>query len=155
MKAVFVESYNGYLAKGPEDDMSWTPKLDKQLFKLLSCAFGGVCVCSRQTYELLPNKMKYDDKRRFIIAERTGANSLVSLNKIFPNAILVGGPAFLKAAYDLKVIDTFVVTTINERIVNNPKYENPFMDLLLRLNMLCEIKFGTMTTRVYINEQQY
>ena len=31
MKAIFVESKNGYLAKDAEDDMSWTSSLDKKL----------------------------------------------------------------------------------------------------------------------------
>lgn len=155
MKAIFVESNNGYLARGPEDDMRWTPKLDKQLFKLLSCAFGGICVCSRHTYELLPKQMIYDSNRRFIIAERIGQNSLVSLNKRFPNAVLIGGPTFLKAAYDLKVIDTFIVTTTTNGIKNNSKYENPFIDILINLDVACEINFDTMSVRVYRNEYKY
>lgn len=155
MKAIFVESYNGYLAKGPEDDMKWTPKLDKQLFRLLTCAFGGVCVCSRHTYSLLPDIMKLDENRTFIVAERAGINSLYNLNKRFPNAVLVGGPAFLKAAYKAKVIDTFIVTTINATIKNNSKYENPFLDVLLKLEASCEIKLEGMTVRVYKNEYKY
>lgn len=155
MKAIFVESSNGYLATGPDDNMMWTPRLDKQLFKLLSCAFGGICVCSRHTYELLPAKMRYDENRNFIIAERAGAKSLYNLNKIYPNAVLVGGPTFLKAAYQAKVIDTFIVTTLNDRIANSAKYENPFIDILLQSEMLCEIKFKELTVRVYKNEYKY
>ena len=155
MKAIFVESKNGYLAKGPEDNMLWTPKLDKQLFKLLSCAFGGVCVCSAHTYGLLPNKMKWDEHRQFIIAEKSGLNTLYNLNKAYPNAILIGGPVFLKAAYKAKVIDTFIVTTTNIGIANNPRYENPFLDILLKLEISCEIDFKDMVVRVYKNEYKY
>lgn len=155
MKVIFVESHNGYLAKGPGDDMLWTPKLDKQLFKLISCAFGGIYVCSRNTYRLLPKKMLLDDNRKFIIAEKTGFNSLYNLNKIFPNAVLIGGPDFLKAAYDAKVIDTFIVTTLEQDIRSNKKYENPFIDILLNLTMLCEIAFTNMVVRVYKNERKY
>ena len=74
MKAIFVESLNGYLARGPDDDMLWTPPLDKKIFKLLSFAFGGVYVCSKQTYNLLPEKMRLDPAREFIIASRSEKN---------------------------------------------------------------------------------
>lgn len=155
MKAIFVESQNGYLAKGPEDDMRWTPSLDKKLFKLLSCAFGGVCVCSKHTYSLLPKSVLYDENRKFIIADRAGMNSLHNLNKMFPNAVLIGGPKFLKAAYDLKVIDTFIVTTVRYSIANNSRYENPFIDILLNLNVMCEIPMENLIVRIYKNEYKY
>ena len=153
MKAIFVESANGYLAKGPEDDMTWTPSLDKKLFKLMTFVLGGVCVCSLHTYTLLPKQVLNDGERRFIIAEKTGLNSLVMLNKRFPNAVLVGGPRFLKAAYDLGVIDTFIVTTTETTIKNNPKYENPFENLLLCTDVQCCIKFSNMTIRIYKNDK--
>ena len=155
MKAIFVESHNGYLARHSEDSMDWTPTFDKKIFKLLTCAFGGVCVCSKHTYMLLPKAMTQDENRKFIIAERAGTNSLYNLNKAYPDAVLIGGPQFLKAAYDLKVIDMFIVTTTDCTVRNNSKYENPFIDILLQLDMSCAIKFPGMTVRVYKNEYKY
>lgn len=155
MKAIFVESKNGYLAKGADDDMSWTPSLDKKLFKLLTYVYGGVCVVSLNTYQLLPKKMLFDENRKFIIAEKWGPCSLYNLNKSYPNAVLIGGPKFLRAAYEAKVIDTFIVTTTENTIKNNSRYENPFIDELLNLEVQCTIKFDTMTVRVYKNEYRF
>ena len=155
MKAVFVESLNGYMAREANDDMLWTPSIDKKLFRLLSISFGGVCVCSNNTYSLLPKKMLCDEHRTFIIASRTGYCSLKQLNERFPNAILVGGPRFLKAAYDEGVIDTFIVTTTKKTIKNNSKYENPFIDELIQLDTQCEIDFGEIVVRVYKNEYKH
>lgn len=155
MKAVFVESLNGYMARGANDDMLWTPSIDKKLFHLVSSAYGGVCVCSANTYSLLPKKMLYDEHRTFIIANRTGPYTLKKLNERFPNAVLIGGPRFLKAAYDEGVIDTFVVTTTKRSIKNNSKYENPFIDELIRLDTKCEIDFGEIVVRIYYNEHKY
>ena len=155
MKAIFVESKNGYLAKGPEDDMTWTPSLDKKIFKLLTYVYGGVCVVSPHTYQLLPKKMLYEGDRRFIIAEKYGPRSLYNLNKAYPDAVLIGGPKFLKAAYDAKVIDTFIVTTTENVIKNNSRYENPFIDELLLIEPCCTIKFDTMTIRMYKNEYRF
>lgn len=155
MKAIFVESNNGYLARSSDDKMEWTPTFDKKIFRLLTHAFGGVCVCSRQTYTLLPKSMLYDEHRKFIIAERAGQHSLYNLNKVYPDAVLIGGPTFLKAAYDAKVIDMFIVTTTDCTIRNNSKFENPFIDILLQLDMQCALKFPGMTVRVYKNEYKY
>ena len=147
MKAVFVESYNGYLAKSDTDDMRWTGVFDKKLFKLLTYSFGGVCVCSKHTYSLLPDKMKQDANRRFIVAGREGQSALPNLNTAFPNAVLVGGKTFLTAAYDLGVIDTFIVTTLNEPILGAEQHKNPFRKILT--NPACEVMFPELIVRVY------
>lgn len=151
MKAIFVESLNGYLARGANDDMMWTPSLDKKIFKLLNFAFGGVCVCSRNTYDLLPDAMRNDKNRKFIIANKSGENTLDKLNKLYPNGVLIGGPRFLKVAYNLGVIDTFIVTTVNKPIASTPEYKNPFVSKFAQIGALCEIKFDDMVVRVYKN----
>lgn len=153
MKAIFVESKDNFLAKSGEDDMLWTPSLDKKLFKLLSCAFGGICIVSKHTYNLLPNIMLKDKNRQFIIAERTGPNSLYNLNKLYPNGILIGGPSFLWAAYNEDVIDTFIITTINKEIkCQDLKFKNPFLDILKNIETNCLIKFDEMEIRIYRNK---
>lgn len=149
MKAVFVESLNGYLARGPNDDMSWTPSLDKKLFKLLTFAYGAVCVCSRRTFDLLPENVRMDKKRMFLVAKRSGDMSLWQLNHDFPNAVLVGGPVFMRAAYDLGVIDTFVITTVNQEITADERYKNPFRGILPQPTEI--IPFNDMTVRIYNN----
>lgn len=145
MKAIFCESSNGYLARNESDTMEWTGSLDKQMFKLLT-TIGGVCVCSKHTYSLLPQKM-LQGSRQFIVAERTGKNSLVELNKIYPYAYLIGGPAFLSAAYKLGVIDMFIVTTVAQDIQSTEKYKNPFTTILK--NPACKLVLDTVSIKVY------
>ncbi len=147
MKAVFVESLNGYLAHGPDDDMSWTPSLDKKLFKLLTFAYGADYVCSRRTFDLLPENVRMDKNRNFYVAKSSGNMSLWQLGYDFPNAVLVGGPTFLKAAYDLGVIDTFVITTVNKEIIADEKYKNPFREILPEPSGT--IPFDDMIVRIY------
>ncbi|MBO4480407.1 MAG: hypothetical protein J5742_02145 [Alphaproteobacteria bacterium] len=147
MKAIFVESCNGYLARGENDDMSWTPELDKKIFKLLTFACGGVYVCSPHTFGLLPEKMRMDKNRMFLVAKRSGDMSLRNLNYDFPNAILVGGPVFLQAAYDVGVIDTFVITTVKQKIIADERYKNPFSKILPQPS--ATIPFDDMTVRIY------
>ena len=109
MKAIFVESANGYMATSACDDMLWTPTIDKKIFRLLTTFGSGICVCSKHTYSLLPPKMVFDPARKFIVAEKTGSKSLPALNNVYPDAILIGGPAFIKVAYNMSILDTIIV----------------------------------------------
>lgn len=154
MKAIFVESLNGYLAHSANDDMLWTPSLDKKIFKLLSFAFGGVYVCSQHTYSLLPDIMRGDKNRQFVIADKTGEKSLTVLNKKYPNGVLIGGPRFLTVAYNSGVIDTFIITTVNKNIPGVAEYKNPFTEILAKQGANCEIKFPDMVVRVYKNNSR-
>lgn len=151
MKAIFVESYNGYMARNDKDDMKWTPSLDKKIFKLLTFSLGGVCVCSKHTYDLLPPKM-LNDGRKFVVADRTKTHSLSALNKQYPDAVLIGGPTFLRAAYRLGVIDMFIVTTIYEDIQSTEKYKNPFAEILK--DPICAVALDGMAVRVYKGRQK-
>lgn len=151
MKAVFVESYNGYMARNDKDDMKWTPSLDKKIFKLLTFALGGVCVCSEKTYKLLPPKI-LNDGRKFVVAGRTQFNSLSALNKKYPDAVLVGGPTFLRAAYRLGVIDTFIVTTVYDEIKSTEEYKNPFTEILTK--PVCSVALDGMAVRIYKGKQR-
>lgn len=151
MKAIFVESANGYLARSDNDDMSWTPMLDKQVFKLLTYVYGGVCVCSKKTYSLLPPQMFNDTGRKFIVAERNGANSLINLNKSFPNAVLIGGPTFLTQAYKHNIIDTFIVTTLPRTFIHSSdKFKNPFSEILTKPQNT--VKFQGMVINIYLQK---
>lgn len=146
MKALFVESSNHYLAKGANDTMTWTPILDKQIFKLLT-TISGVCVCSKHTYGLLPQKMLADQARKFIVADKTGNKSLPVLNLLYPNAYLIGGPVFLREAYKSCVIDTVIVSTTNEPIESTERYKNPLLDYLKHPTSI--VKYDGLIVRVY------
>jgi dihydrofolate reductase len=54
LKLIMAVSADGYLADGPDDDMSWTGKLDKLVFKLLT-SVGGPLGAGRRTFMSLPN----------------------------------------------------------------------------------------------------
>lgn len=144
MKTMIVESANGYMASGPSDTMLWTPSLDKQVFRLIT-TMCGTCICSKHTYELLPPKMLADPARNYIIAEKTGSRSLPALAQIYPSAMLIGGPIFLKAAYNQSLLDTIIVSTTKNNIEPNERYKNPFA----HLRPDSTIKIGELTFRIF------
>jgi len=147
MKALFVQSYNGYLATDANDPLKWSGSLDKKLFYLLTTFGSGVCVCSKHTYELLPQTMLNDPARKYIVAEKIGSKSLPALNQVYPDAVLIGGPAFIKVAYNMSLLDTIVVTTTRGNIQGDPKYKNPLIDVLRQ--PVAQIDFGEIVVRIY------
>lgn len=147
MKALFVESYNGFLAKNATDDLRWSGVMDKKIFRLLTSFGSGVCVCSKHTYDLLPQKMLDDPARTYIVAEKVGSKSLPALNNVYPDAILIGGPAFIKVAYNMSILDTIVVTTTKSNITGDPKYKNPLIKNLR--HPTTQIDFGDIIVRIY------
>jgi len=147
MIAIYAISNNGYMARGPNDDMSWTSSLDKKIFNLLTTAFGD-CVSSKTSYHLLPQKMRDDPMRNIYIAERTGKKSLVELNRRNPKIVLIGGPTILKAAYDLNILHTIIVTKVKIDIMGDPKYKDPLADVLKNQNPK-RIDFGDIVVSIY------
>lgn len=55
LKLIMAVSSDGVLSLGPSDDMSWTSKEDKQIFKLLTLTSGAVLGAGLTTYNLLPH----------------------------------------------------------------------------------------------------
>ncbi len=53
MKVIMGVSADGYTAKGPHDDMSWTPLLDRQIFRAMTLTGGGKLVMGSNTYKSL------------------------------------------------------------------------------------------------------
>ena len=60
----------------------------------------------------------------------------------------------MMAAYNIGVIDMFIVTTVNKPIISVNEYKNPFGETLAKLGAICEIKFNEMVVRVYKNNFQ-
>ena len=127
-----------------------TPVLDKQIFRLLT-TINEVCVCSKHTYTLLPQKMLSDPARKFIVAEKVGNKSLPALNIVYPHAYLIGGPEFLNSAYNLSVIDTIIISTTRTQIQSSERYKNPFIGNLRA--PITTINFDDLTIRVYKTQQ--
>lgn len=103
MRLLMAVSYDGFLAKGPTDDMSWTGAYDKAVFRLLT--MGQVVGAGRRTAEMLPTL----PGRRTIPLSSRGSHFLVNgettrtlheFRRQFPNPWLIGGPTVARMALD-------------------------------------------------------
>lgn len=133
LKLIMAVSADGYLADGLDDDMSWTGRLDKLVFKLLT-SVGGPLGAGRRTFMSLPS---LPGRELVCLTSRTGhdlfvhkpnfkpvlpgpeeptalpkdaavvAHRLMTLREFercYPDGWLIGGPETAAAAVDMGLI---------------------------------------------------
>jgi dihydrofolate reductase len=57
MRLILATSHDGFLARGLDDDMSWTTPTDKKVFRLLT-QVGGVCGVGYASRRLMPGLLQ-------------------------------------------------------------------------------------------------
>ncbi len=57
LRLVMAMSGDGFVARGPGDDMSWTAPEDKRLFSLVTRTRGALCVVSDRTRRQMPTTL--------------------------------------------------------------------------------------------------
>lgn len=88
MRLLMAVSRDGYLCKGPDDDMSWTGEADKRVFKSLSLVYG-VCFMGSRTAAIMKAKLP---GRTLHTLSRSGSFTLQTASIQYPHAWLLGGP---------------------------------------------------------------
>lgn len=97
MKLILAVSADGYLCKGPEDDMKWTGELDKFIFKLLTLSDGATLLAGSTTFSQLP-LLPGRKVVRISRGQYPGALSLPMAHQAYPDGWLLGGPTVAQAA---------------------------------------------------------
>jgi dihydrofolate reductase len=102
LKLVMAVSADGFVARGPTDDMTWTGSTDKRVFRLLT-SVGGVLGAGRRTFEQLPRL-----EGRYVHMLTRDQSSGVTLNefcRLYPDAWLIGGQEVALEALRLNLVD--------------------------------------------------
>lgn len=117
LKLILAVSADGYLARGPRDDMSWTGRDDKAAFRLLT-SVGGRCAVGARSWALMPAELPgrslvpltQDGRLVYHGLDRTGACPEASTTvgrfaHANPAGWLLGGPSLAHEALDLGLVD--------------------------------------------------
>jgi dihydrofolate reductase len=104
-KLLLAVSADGFLAKGPDDDMRWTGAQDKFLFKLLTTAGDDrTMLVGHKTAAAMPAILPH---RRLVPLSRDlrkGLNLDTAADR-WPDAWLIGGPTVALAALQRGLVD--------------------------------------------------
>lgn len=88
MRLLLARSSDGFLARGPEDDMRWTGQSDKAAFRLLTLSNGNdVLLAGSRTYDQMPRLPGRTMER----LSRDGLTLELAAGA-YPDAWLIGGP---------------------------------------------------------------
>jgi dihydrofolate reductase len=101
LKLVMAVSHDGFVAKGPTDDMRWTGSTDKQVFRLLT-GTGGVVGVGRRTAELMPEKLA---GRTLIRLSSFSGMNLGQFAYKYDGAWLAGGQTIAMEALRIDLVD--------------------------------------------------
>jgi dihydrofolate reductase len=109
MRLILAVSADGFLATGPDDDMSWTGPDDKAAFRLLT-SVGGVYGAGSTTFDQMP---ALPGRRGYRITRNPGSaraplESSMTLGRFahaFPDAWLLGGPTVALEALRTGMVD--------------------------------------------------
>jgi dihydrofolate reductase len=103
MKLILAVSSDGYLARGPTDDMAWTGRIDKFTFKLLTLSDGCELLAGSTTHRQLPSLPGRPVRR--ITRKINEGVSLKEAYRRFPDAWLLGGPTVALEALKRGMVD--------------------------------------------------
>lgn len=107
MKLLLAASRDGYLARGPDDDMRWTGPSDKAAFRLLSLSDGQPLLAGSRTFDQMPKLPGRELLRLSREPASFGKHPRLDLHVAagcFPEAWLIGGPTVAEQALDRGLI---------------------------------------------------
>lgn len=101
MRLLMAVSADGFLCRSDSDDMSWTGRMDKLVFRTLT-GVGGVCAAGRVTWNLMPRL----EGRQLIPLSRRNY-TLHRFEDEHPDGWLLGGPSVAMAALQFGLVREF------------------------------------------------
>jgi dihydrofolate reductase len=109
LRLIMAVSADGYLCRGPVDQMGWTGTDDKRLFRLLTTLGGRVLLAGKTTAAMLPPL-----PGRTVVPlsrSRSGEDGITLEEAVmsYPNAWLIGGPTVALEALKQGYVDEAVL----------------------------------------------
>lgn len=101
MRLVMAVSADGFVARGPDDDMTWTGPADKFVFKLLTLSSDSPLYAGGRTYDQMPPLKG----RRLVRLSRGLDGAKLHEAWLDPLAWLIGGPEVAEQALAAGMVD--------------------------------------------------
>jgi len=90
MKLIMAVSSDGFVARGEDDDMSWTGSMDKAVFKLLTTT-NDVLAVSAKSLQYMPKSLPGRGRIYGLSTQPGKGVALEDLAPVAPDAWLLGG----------------------------------------------------------------
>lgn len=133
MKLIMAVSGNGFVANGPEDDMSWTGPIDKAVFKLLTST-SEVLAVSAKSLEFMPEQLPGRGRLYGLSTDPRKGVQLEDFAAMFPDAWLLGGQelaiyamknGFVDKVYLCRALTTMLVAPGPNLFATDPSEDPP------------------------------
>lgn len=106
-KLLLAVSADGFLARGPDDDMKWTTHTDKAVFRLLTLTADWPLLVSRKTAALMPTLPRR--RIQLLSTQPQQGATLVEMSWAFRDAWLIGGPTVALEAVRANLVSQAVI----------------------------------------------
>lgn len=113
MRLLMAVSADGLLCRGPSDDMKWTGRTDKLLFRILT-GVGRVCAAGSTTRDLVRSL-----PGRTLIGLSRDDYTLEAFAEEHPDGWLLGGPTVTEAALRAGLVDEVYLSWITDVKLGN------------------------------------
>ncbi len=158
LDVIMAMSKDHYFGKKNLDDMSWTGRTDKLIFKALTFYENTTLLCGPNTAELLPTL----PKRRIKVIRKSRAGFYDTLNELYEEvsfknlgkrksglegAKLIGGPTLVQAAIEADLVRNAYITVIDKELKSGIGRELSYLHF-----DFChyeELEFGSVKLRKY------
>lgn len=119
LDVIMAVSQDGFVCRDDKDDMSWTGREDKAIFKTVT--HGRKLCCGKGTYDLLPLSMKNVTMR----LDREVLNLLMASNE---DCMLIGGQTVVMAALRYRFVRYVYLTKVNRNLEHGvPDLIHPYL----------------------------
>lgn len=149
MRLLLASSADGYLARGPEDDMKWTGPIDKAVFRLLTLSNGNdVLLAGSRTFDQMP-KLPGRTMERL---SRDGL-TLEQAAGVHMDAWLIGGPTVAREALSLGLVRRAFICVSPVELGSGMHARE--LEQFLPAEPEFTIKVGDVRVLVYTEDQQW
>lgn len=150
LRVLMAVSADGFVARGPDDDMRWTGPDDKQLFRSLT-QVGGALGMGRVTYDLCAEKLRTYGRRTVCLSSRPGHGmGLGEFAFSHPGAWLIGGQTVVKEAIRIGLVDEVHLVENPNELGHGVRLDLPVYDEhLWGFDAKLHLNWGWLVHRVF------